>query len=370
MSDEHIGERVGIFTIIEEMPYRKSDGHLLYKGVCNECGFERIAKYNDLKETIKCTHIRIDGEVAFNRTNWKNKRIASIFYSMKNRCYKEGNKEYKSCGAKGVKICDEWMDNPSKFEEWAMNNGYSDNLVIHRIDKLGNYCPENCKWVTNEYSQKRKSQTNLIEINGIEDSGAGWSERLGFGRNYINSFIRKHGLEYTILCIQNKLNGDNNAFKINKTKTSEISETSAKRDDSNKVKRNHNKKTLCKICGTEIRCNSKYGLCNDCFIKSRREEKIKHWLETGDTGTAPAQKPPDIIRKYVFDKQNGKCAICGMENKWDGKELKFIFDHIDGNAADSSISNVRLICPNCDSQLDTFKSKNKNSARQFRHKYT
>lgn len=106
------------------------------------------------------------------------------------------------------------------------------------------------------------------------------------------------------------------------------------------------------------------------MITSRKSEKIQHWLETGDTGTAPASKPPDVIRQYVFDRQNGKCAICGMENNWNGKELKFIFDHIDGNAADSSPSNVRLVCPNCDSQLDTFKSKNKHSARQFRHKYT
>ena len=79
MSKNHIGETIGVFTIVEQMPYKDTDGHALYKGVCNECGYERIARYYNLKETRECTHIRLDGEVAFCKTNWNNKRIKKIF---------------------------------------------------------------------------------------------------------------------------------------------------------------------------------------------------------------------------------------------------------------------------------------------------
>lgn len=77
-----------------------------------------------------------------------------------------------------------------------------------------------------------------------------------------------------------------------------------------------------------------------------------------------------VIRNYVFDEQNGKCAICGIGDTWNNKKLVFVLDHINGDASNSSKENIRLICPNCDSQLDTYKSKNKKSARTFRKRYT
>ena len=68
-------------------------------------------------------------------------------------------------------------------------------------------------------------------------------------------------------------------------------------------------------------------------------------------------------KKYFLKEQDFKCNICGLPNVWNGKTLVFVLDHINGNADDNTRTNLRLICPNCDSQLDTFKSKNKKSAR-------
>lgn len=72
------------------------------------------------------------------------------------------------------------------------------------------------------------------------------------------------------------------------------------------------------------------------------------------------------IKRYILKKQNNKCAICGITSTWNNKPMTLILDHINGNASDNSESNLRCICPNCDSQLDTYKSKNKNSARSNR----
>ena len=113
---------------------------------------------------------------------------------------------------------------------------------------------------------------------------------------------------------------------------------------------NKTSKIQCITCGKIINSKNKYKMCKDCYTNYIDELKIKNW-----------------IRRYIYKKQNFKCAICGIETKWNNKNLNFILDHIDGNASNNREENLRLICPNCDSQLPTFKSKNKNSARSNKH---
>lgn len=67
---------------------------------------------------------------------------------MKTRCLNPHSKSYKWYGAKGIGICEEWKTDFMNFWNWAMGNGYSDELTLDRIDPSGNYCPKNCRWVT------------------------------------------------------------------------------------------------------------------------------------------------------------------------------------------------------------------------------
>ena len=76
----------------------------------------------------------------------------------------------------------------------------------------------------------------------------------------------------------------------------------------------------------------------------------------------------DYFKKDILKEQNNKCDICKIEDNWNNKKLVFVLDHIDGDASNNKRDNLRCVCPNCDSQLDTFKSKNKNSARKDRYK--
>lgn len=126
---------------------------------------------------------------------------------------------------------------------------------------------------------------------------------------------------------------------------------------------------FCKECGKKLSNSNQSGLCQICYKKQQDLNKINHWLETGDTGCKIATTLRNCIRDYIKKLQNNKCAICGLEDNWNGKELHFILDHIDGDASNNWKDNLRLICPNCDSQLDTYKSKNKNSARTHRKEY-
>ncbi|QEM43310.1 HNH endonuclease [Bacillus phage Chotacabras] len=74
-------------------------------------------------------------------------RLYTIWKNMKQRCYNPKRKRYEYYGARGIKVCDEWHDFVP-FMEWAMSNGYTEELTIDRIDSDKDYEPSNCHWIT------------------------------------------------------------------------------------------------------------------------------------------------------------------------------------------------------------------------------
>lgn len=204
-TNNHLGETVGVFKIIELMPGRDVDGHALYKGICKKCGLKRIARYSDLKEVSKCSHIGIDGRAINRDINWKEKHIRDIFYGMRQRCYDKNNKAYKWYGGKGIKICDEWLDDPKSFEEWALQNGYSEGLTIDRIDSNKNYSPDNCRWISFIENVRRSGNPNWITANKQTLTGRQWSEALGLSKNLINKYVKLYGLINTVDFIEKRL---------------------------------------------------------------------------------------------------------------------------------------------------------------------
>ena len=125
----------------------------------------------------------------------------------------------------------------------------------------------------------------------------------------------------------------------------------------------------CIICGKGLTYQHLTPYCQEHYREFQRQETLRKWKETGDTGCGVSTTIRNVIRQYIYDKQNNQCAICGIPREWNGLPINFILDHIDGDASHNKEDNLRLICPNCDSQLPTYKSRNKNSARTHRKNY-
>lgn len=86
-------------------------------------------------------------------------RLYGILSGMKTRCNNPNSQHYKWYGAKGIKVCDEWSGKGGavRFVDWAMANGYRADLTIDRIDPKGDYCPENCRWISRSDNTARSS---------------------------------------------------------------------------------------------------------------------------------------------------------------------------------------------------------------------
>lgn len=91
-------------------------------------------------------------------------RLFGILNGMKTRCYNENNKDFKDYGGRGIKICDDWLSDFKNFYDWAISNGYQDDLTIDRIDVNGNYEPSNCKWSTRAEQSRNQRRTQKTSV--------------------------------------------------------------------------------------------------------------------------------------------------------------------------------------------------------------
>ena len=109
-------------------------------------------------------------------------RLYKIWGDIKRRTLNLKYKNYLNYGGRGITICDEWKNDFMPFYNWAMTNGYSDELSIDRIDNDGNYCPENCRWTTSTI-QNRNQRIQKNNTSGFK--GVSYFKRDGNYRAYI-----------------------------------------------------------------------------------------------------------------------------------------------------------------------------------------
>lgn len=156
LRDKYVGKKYGKLTILSVC---RENGETMGDCLC-ECGNISHTYIN------KVVHGAISScgcEKGNIKHRGNNTRLYSIWQGMKNRCLNPNASNYKYYGGKGVKICDEWIEDFEKFQKWSLSNGYRDNLTIDRIDVNGNYEPSNCRWVT-MFEQNNEHKSRVYEI--------------------------------------------------------------------------------------------------------------------------------------------------------------------------------------------------------------
>lgn len=133
---------------------------------------------NEHTKSCGCLNRCSDSKQNNVKHNLSGTRLYNIYRSMKARCYNSKHVHYKDYGGRGIKICQEWLDDNKTFFDWAMNNGYQESLTIDRIGNDKGYSPDNCRWRTMKEQQRNRRDNVYLTYNGETKSIKQWSKDL------------------------------------------------------------------------------------------------------------------------------------------------------------------------------------------------
>lgn len=191
------GMKFGRLTVLSYIPGTKKKGN---KWVCKcDCGNLTEVYHNALTRNVSkscgCLRKEVSGKTNLQH-GITDTRIYKIWEGIKSRCSNSKLSCYKNYGGRGIKVCQEWLHSPTAFYNWAIANGYEENLTLDREDVNGDYTPQNCRWVDYKTQANNKRTNAIYELNGELKTLAQWCDI--FGINYFIVHNRLRSGNYTL----------------------------------------------------------------------------------------------------------------------------------------------------------------------------
>ena len=184
--DDLTGRRFGRFTVVGRAPNSEKSHTTRWYCRC-DCGnvktVTRTALIKGHIVSCGCYAKERMSKMSF-RHGWSRTRLYNLWDKMKSRCLDESQKDYPRYGGRGIKVCPEWRDFVT-FRDWALANGYRDDLTLDRRDNDGDYCPENCRWATQKEQGNNRGNNVRITVNGETLTMTEWADKTGLTKDAI-----------------------------------------------------------------------------------------------------------------------------------------------------------------------------------------
>lgn len=190
------GKKFGKLTVIKKS-HKDKRGEWYWLCKC-DCGNLKTVSGFKLRsgntKSCGCLQKEIRESGVLRRTHgMTNSRLYYEWNNMRGRCKNPKNIMYHAYGERGISVCHEWDASFDSFMKWAISNGYRDDLTLDRIDVNGNYCPENCRWITSKEQCLNTTRNHLITAFGRTQTIKEWSDETGIKYDTIERRINQYG---------------------------------------------------------------------------------------------------------------------------------------------------------------------------------
>ena len=183
------GDKFGKWTIIEEIAPKiiSNKPRRMFRCQC-ECGNIGEVQLSCLRNghSTSCGCEQKKKASSANTKHGLEKHpLYCTWKNMKKRCNNPNASEYENYGGRGISVCEEWSNSFQNFYNWAINNSWSKELTIDRIDVNENYCPENCRWANIKIQMNNTTKNHYIKYNGDTYTLSTLSEHLNIPYNIV-----------------------------------------------------------------------------------------------------------------------------------------------------------------------------------------
>ena len=182
------GQRFGRLVVIKRVENAKNK-HPQWLCKC-DCGNFKKVRGNSLRAglIVSCgCYAREQRLLGTTKHGFARTKLNYRYDGMISRCYNPKDKYYPNYGGRGIKVCDEWLNDSRKFYIWAIENGYDEDAsymkcTLDRIDVNGDYSPENCRFVDIKTQCNNRTSNHLITYNGETHNLVYWANKIGINR--------------------------------------------------------------------------------------------------------------------------------------------------------------------------------------------
>lgn len=187
-----VGQKFGRLTVIRRSE-NSASGRTRWLCHCS-CGTEKAvfatALVRGLTKSCGCLNDETRKTASLKHGLRKHK-LYSVWNDMKCRCRNKTHHAYKYYGARGITVCDEWLNDFQSFYDWSIANGYVPGLEIDRINNDKGYAPSNCRFTTCAEQSRNRNVCVLVMLNGVTRTVGEWAIIHGLKQSTVHGRLKR-----------------------------------------------------------------------------------------------------------------------------------------------------------------------------------